>query len=271
MNKRIDLEKPLRIYISKKYRFILLLLFLSLNGVGGVGAIINKGSDEKFGNVFLKGIAQGALGGYLVFESKRMLRTLPKNDSYVFVYPSKILNSAGNSIIENAANNDDFWVRWHINFGFNRLDLYTKDDFKLRYRINLFPLYGTILYVSKGIKIDYSKSLQLGTIVFNDNNLDALGRTGANIITLNYSLITSNKKTEAHELIHTYQYEQLSGINYYFNGLTNNLEKRSQFYDFYKRLFFTDLNYLLEISLHYINPDYQSNFKEKEARYFSIL
>jgi len=275
-----------------KYRFFMFIFFFSLSGItqlnaqntdleygllnigtgaliGGVGAVINKESEEKFGKVFLKGFAQGALGGYFIFESKRVLRTLSKNDTYAFVYPSKILNSAGNSIIENAARNDNFWIRWHINFGFNRLDIYTKDKVRFRYRIILFPLYGTILNVSKGRKINFGKSLQLATIVFNDNNLDALGKAGANIITLNTSLISESKRTEAHELIHTYQYEQLSGINFLLNPFTKKLEKNSKMYSLYNHLFFTDLNYLLEISLYYLNPDNQTNIKEKEARHFN--
>lgn len=36
----------------------------------GIGAVINKDPQERFGKVLFKGMAQGALGGYLVFESK---------------------------------------------------------------------------------------------------------------------------------------------------------------------------------------------------------
>jgi len=39
----------------------------------GVGALINKKPDEKWHKVLLKGIAQGAAGGYLIFESKRLI------------------------------------------------------------------------------------------------------------------------------------------------------------------------------------------------------
>ena len=154
------------------------------------------------------------------------MRTLYNNDTYAFVYPSKVLNSAGNSIIENAARNDNFWVRWHINFGFNRLDIYTQDQLKFQYSIIIFPLYGTLLNASKGRKLNLKKSLQLATIVFDDPNLDALGRAGANIITLKSSVIAVSKRTEAHELIHTYQYEQLSGINFYLDSVTRDYKKK---------------------------------------------
>ena len=41
--------------------------------VGGIGAVINKNSNQKIHKALGKGLAQGALGGYLVFESKRLL------------------------------------------------------------------------------------------------------------------------------------------------------------------------------------------------------
>lgn len=196
------------------------------------------------------------------------MRTLYNNDTYAFVYPSKVLNSAGNSIIENAARNDNFWVRWHINFGFNRLDIYTQDQLKFQYSIIIFPLYGTLLNASKGRKLNLKKSLQLATIVFDDPNLDALGRAGANIITLKSSVIAVSKRTEAHELIHTYQYEQLSGINFYLDSVTRDYKKGYNFYRLYDQIFLTDLNYLLDHSLLYFYPDSHISIQEKEARHF---
>ncbi|MUU78524.1 hypothetical protein [Winogradskyella endarachnes] len=41
---------------------------------GTVGAIINKSPDEPLGKVIKKSLWQGALGGYITFESKRILR-----------------------------------------------------------------------------------------------------------------------------------------------------------------------------------------------------
>ena len=99
--------------------------------VGGVGAIINKKPEEKFGKTVLKGIVQGGFGGYLVFESKRLLHEFSKTKNYNYIWPSKIVSAAGSSIIENAAANKDFCARWHINFGFNRFEVDTKDNFRI--------------------------------------------------------------------------------------------------------------------------------------------
>ena len=40
--------------------------------IGGIGSIINKKKDENALERFAKGSVQGALGGYVVFESKRI-------------------------------------------------------------------------------------------------------------------------------------------------------------------------------------------------------
>ncbi len=45
-----------------------------------VGAIINKPPDEALGKVIKKSLWQGALGGYITFESKRILREGQRNE-----------------------------------------------------------------------------------------------------------------------------------------------------------------------------------------------
>ncbi len=132
--------------------------------VGGIGAIINKKSNEKLGKVFLKGFSQGALGGYLLFESKRLIGKFGKTGNYKYVWPSKIINSAGVSIIENAAANRNFAERWHLNIGFNRLELYTQNTFKLKYRIMPFALNYVIYGFTQG-NLDVNTSLKTGNFM----------------------------------------------------------------------------------------------------------
>ncbi len=54
--------------------------------LGGVGAIIHKRPEENFGKTLLKGMVQGALGGYLIFESKRLVRNFAETGSYNYVW-----------------------------------------------------------------------------------------------------------------------------------------------------------------------------------------
>lgn len=50
--------------------------------MGGIGALINKKPEHKFDKVLLKGVYQGALGGYVTFESKRLIRAAVNNNDY---------------------------------------------------------------------------------------------------------------------------------------------------------------------------------------------
>ncbi|SDR66034.1 hypothetical protein [Christiangramia echinicola] len=233
--------------------------------IGGVGAIINKkNKKETNGRVIIKGLAQGALGGYLVFESKRLLNSVSENSNYNLIYPSKILNSAGNSIIENAARDANFWTRWHINFGFSRIEFSTDEKFKVKHRIMIFDFaYATKYFIEKDF--NFKKSIQLGTLVFN-GEMKINGRTNANLITLSSS---SDITTEVHEIIHTYQYEQLSGFNTYLNPLMEMVSSKSKLYNYYERIFYTDFNLYLFWGLGELQSDYYNSKFEKEAFRYS--
>ena len=221
----------------------------------------------------LKGLGQGALGGYLVFESKRLVREFSRSGNFDYVWPSKIVNSAGASIIENAAANRDFWARWHLNIGFNRIELNTKENFKLSYRVMPFSLISTIYASSKG-KFDLETSARLGTFVFRKMRLkdDPLGSAPANVIILARGY--EGDMAMAHEIIHTYQYERTSGFNNFFTKAERSISDKiglSEFYNFYNKIFYNDYNYILNTLIYLMadNRGHANNFFEDEARYFS--
>ncbi|MDT0644918.1 hypothetical protein RM553_18920 [Zunongwangia sp. F363] len=247
--------------------------------IGGIGAIINKEPDEKIYKVFLKGFSQGALGGYLVFESKRLIRQFGSKKNYAYVWPSNLLNAAGTSIIENGAANRNFGEHWHINIGFNRIEFNTREKFHLRYRIMPFALAGIIETAFYG-RFDFHKSIKTGFFIFNSEDIDpqnsgyskVYGQTsGANSI-----LILNNELGEnalPHEIIHVYQYEALSGFNNLIDKKVENLSKRSRFWKNYNHIFYTDLNYLVFSGSYFLfNPNrreqLQNNLYEREAEYF---
>ena len=241
--------------------------------LGGVGAVINKDPDQRVGSVFLKGMGQGALGGYLVFESKRLVREFSKTGDYSYVWPSKIVNSAGTSIIENAAANRDFWARWHLNIGFNRIEVNTKENFRLSYRILPFSFLATGYAATQG-KLDTKTSIKIGAFTFRKKSEkdEPYGSATANAMIIN-SGITGNLALP-HEIIHIYQYESFSGINSYFPKLESNYAKElrvSSFYNFYQKVFHTDYNYLLKGLLYLMAdiPGYSKNIFEIEAEYYS--
>ncbi|MCP9199456.1 hypothetical protein MKO06_06035 [Gramella sp. GC03-9] len=243
--------------------------------LGGVGAVINKEPDEKFGKTFLKGLGQGALGGYLVFESKRLVRSFARTGNFNYVWPSKIVNSAGASIIENAAANRDFWARWHLNIAFNRIEINTKESFKVSLRIMPFDLAATA-YQAIDATPDWNMSFRTGTFVFRKRVIwDDPGYRGSafgNSIQLLHGI--SGNMALPHEIIHTYQYEQLSGFNSFLfdfeEKYKNKIAQKIPIVGTYHKIFYSDYNLLLmNITSLISNPNRDSSgFIESEARYF---
>lgn len=240
--------------------------------LGGVGAIINKEPEQKFGKTLLKGLGQGALGGYLVFESKRLVRKFAKTGNYDYVWPSKIVNSAGTSIIENAAANRDFWARWHLNIGFNRLEVNTKENFRLSYRVMPLNFFATV-YHAIGSQPDWNLSLKTGTFVFRYSKplseVDFSGQAlGNSILLLNG---VQGKVSLPHEIVHIYQYESFSGINPSFQKYAERWYAVRNWYSSLEKYIYLDYNSLAFPSIYLMDnfgSDYYDNIFEFEARYF---
>ena len=242
--------------------------------IGGIGAVINKKPNDKLGKVFLKGFGQGALGGLMLFESKHLLGKFSKTGNYAYVWPSKIVNAAGISIIENASANRQFWEQWHINFGFNRFEFYTQDKFRTTYRVMPFALVNTIYDFTQG-KLNLSESIKIGSFVFTSNRIiinriEAKGFTLANSIVITTEKRTfSKQEILAHELIHVYQYESFSGLNPYLNKSLSRLNDNKKWARAYHKIFYSDFNHLTFQGLYSLYKNYYYNFYENEAYYYS--
>lgn len=242
--------------------------------VGGLGAIINKNPNQKFGEVVWKGMGQGALGGYVVFESKRLIGNFADSGNYANVWPSKILNAAGNSIILNAASNRNFWERYYLNISFVHLeyDLITKKKFNVR--ILPYSFLSGIYGFTQG-KLDAKRTLYTGQLFFVSNDIsdEFRGVTFANHIMLSKTLYELRKNTIAHEIIHAYQYEGLMGLNAFFPKTSNNLNQVNLFGKKYGDIFYTDWNGLVSAINHgthlLFNVQYEDRFYEKEAAFYA--
>lgn len=247
--------------------------------LGGIGAVINKKPGEIFHKVLLKGMGQGALGGYVVFESKRLVREFSETENYGYLWPSKILNAAGNSITYNAATNRNFWERWHLDFGFNYLEYDFKRKKKLRYRILPFALYGNVNGFVNG-NLDLRRTLYAGQFIFKNKMINStwdfqpLGITKANTIQFdprfnNFSI----EEVLAHEIIHVYQYNDFFASNAFMNKPITNWNQNSSIIRAFHKVFKTDYNYLLFNGLYnmeiLLGGEYENLFFEREARYYS--
>jgi hypothetical protein len=246
--------------------------------IGGIGAVINKKKNQKTKKVFFKGLREGALGGYLIFESKRLIREFGRQENYAYAWSSKLLNSAGNSIIENAAENNSFGDKWSFTFGFSRLEFSNKEKFKMHYKIMPISLYSTFYFSLRG-DFDYKESLKTGHFIFKTYNIkytepnieNISGLTFTNNILLKKNSISSKYEILSHEIIHSYQYENSSAFNTYFNKKKNTTNKNIKFLKKYNTYFYTDFNYIISSSIYqlqYNNSKYESRLFEKEAFYF---
>ncbi len=243
----------------------------------GVGALLHKKKNEKFGRVFLKGLAQGALGGYFVHESKNFVGKISTTGKLEYAWGAKLTNSIGISIIENASLNKNFWERWHLNIGFNRLELDTKDGLKFKYKILPVSLFFTT-YKTFGNKFELSKSLRVGEVIFTGNPEGpsvegfAAGATWANVIELN-NQFADDASIISHELIHVFQYYDFNFVNSFLSKPINSLADSSSFFKKFNSIFYMDAQlpvfgalYLLENNN---RMEYYDNFFETEAGIYS--
>jgi hypothetical protein len=237
---------------------------------GGIGAVINKKSNEKTGKVFLKGFYQGALGGAVVFGSKKMVYNFHNNENLESLWMAKIVNSAGVSIIENAATNRNFWEKWHLTFGFNRLEYDIKSEKKFHYKLMPLALVGTVWATTEG-KFNLKYSLQSGTPVFLTKDiLKTKTLINSIIIEENQEI----KRSLGHETIHVFQYEEFLNLNMFFDKKKNEWQNKSNFLNKTNKWIYMDLPsggllrglYLLEN----INKKcYFDNYFENEANFYS--
>lgn len=207
----------------------------------GIGAVINKDPEEKIGKVFFKGMAQGALGGYLVYESKMLVGKIPKNGKLEINWAAKFVNSAGISIIENSFLNRSFWEQWNLNIGFSRIEFHVKNKLKVKYNIMPVALLLTG-YSAIDNKFEFKKSLRKGVFIFSNNRLEPrfAGRAIGTAVTLNDRFL-NDSQTLSHELIHVYQYHDFNFINSLFRKEIDKINNSSQFFRNIEKFIYYDI------------------------------
>lgn len=247
---------------------------------GTIGAIINKKPSDKIDKIIFKGFAQGALGGYITFESKRILRLAQEQEDWKLIWAAKLVNAGGTSIKENAALNRNFWDKWHINFSFNRIEFDTKDKFKISYKI--MPI--TFVYTSSAFfyyKFDIKNSLNFGEFIFYKDRLEnSIAFTHAGYIVYDYNHFnnptTTSKQfyqTGVHEIIHLYQSNDYSVFNTYYTKPLQKLETKSNFLKKIDNFIYYDLHYIPLRAVYSYETNtagkYYDNYLEHEAGYYS--
>lgn len=189
--------------------------------IGGVGALINKQTKEEWLPVLLKGMGQGALGGYVNFQAKNLIFNIAEKENIAYGWPSKFIHSLSASMLENAAANRNFWEAYHMNFGPIRLEIDKKKGYKPGLRLLPSALVGNIWIATKG-KLDLNRSLKSGIPVFQaEGRIAFFGGTFDGFVISNATVLNKNQidnyELFAHEYMHVLQYEDYIGITSFFN------------------------------------------------------
>ncbi len=246
------------------------LIHIGINGfVGGLGALVNKRKDEKKIKVFLKGFGQGCLGGTFQVIGKDLTYQIKTKEKLSYVWASRITNSIGNSITQNAASNINFWERWHFNLGFLRFDYQiTRKEFKVR----LFPssIFGTVISASQG-KFNLKKTLQTGIMVYERDGSEGGSGMVSSIVMPKDLIGEQFYELMAHETMHILQYDNMVWINPFFNQLDSKLKEKSQFYQKAKKFIYFDFNGITILGLYMtqIHRPWGCRFIEREADHYA--
>lgn len=242
----------------------------------GLGAIINKDKGQKPIRAFFKGFSIGCGGGAVMYGGKKLniLIATQKNISYAWL--SRAVFSAGNSIVENASANRPWHSQWHYDLGFIRFELKTTGKTTLTPRL-LPSAFGAFVFTAFNGHLNALASLQCGTFIFENVKINyapyLVGSTTGNSVLFVDSLRNTLRYHEvfAHEMVHTCQFQELSGVNYYFNPFTTNWKNKSPLFKKISKYVYGDFNYELMLINYFfvqgsiIKNRYCSNFLENEA------
>ncbi|OGU60650.1 MAG: hypothetical protein A2X64_07945 [Ignavibacteria bacterium GWF2_33_9] len=244
----------------------------------GIGAVINKNKDESYLQTFAKGFLVGSAGGYIMFHGKKLNRLISTEQNLSYAYASRFVYSIGNSIVENGAENINFWDKFHYDFGFVRFEVNT-NKFSIQPEILPLTFIGTIYLATKG-NLEFKKTIQSGTFIFktdiyaNPEDPTSLDNFGA-LTPVNG--IVYNAESEyydfnfmmAHEFVHTFQHQDFSGINLFFKPQFDSLKNKYPKFNKLCQWISPDLN----VAMFYLNyfviqgglSNWDNNFLEMEA------
>ncbi len=250
---------------------------------GGVGAIINKKKDQKWHQAFIKGFVIGSGGGALAYTGKKINSLVAQKHELGYCWISRALYSAGNSIVENAAANRDFWSQWHYDIGFIRCELQIDQDVSFRPKLMPSTFGGIVFLAANGI-LDKNSSLKSGTLTFRAEQVNYATYLSASTASNGFLFVNSLNQgdafynTYAHEMVHAFQFQEFSGFNYFFNPLTDKWKAKSPAFKNLSKWVYGDLNFeLMLINYFLIQKAYKDdvdtyceNFLEREAEYLSV-
>ena len=250
---------------------------------GGIGALINKKKDQKWHKVLIKGFVIGLGGGAISYSGKKLNSIVAQKQELGYCWLSRAVFSAGNSIVENAASNRDFWSRWHYDIGFMRMEIETNGPVSFTPRF-MPSAFGGIVFMAVNGEFDGITTLKSGTLTFRADHVNYASNLSASTASNGFLFINTLNKgqlfynTYAHEMVHAFQFQEFSGTNYFFNPVTDRWKNKSPRFKNTSRWFYGDLNFETMLLNYFIiqkgyknDPDsYCKNYLENEAEFLSV-
>jgi hypothetical protein len=224
------------------------ILFYNLGFGGitsGIGAVINKKDTENWKKAFLKGFWQGSIGGMFNYSSKKTIGLISRNKNFAYALPARLLSSAGNSIIQNAAANEPFLQNWNFEFGILRFDYFGKAEHKFRVRVLPVAVIASAAAISKG-KFDVRTTLLTGVMSFISK--DSIRTERGKYDGVNYGrafvYYDSLQKYHvvSHEITHDYQYREYLVFNSLLRPTVSKI-KNQRVKKFFTKYVYPDIPY----------------------------
>ena len=250
---------------------------------GGIGALINKHKNQKWHQAFIKGFVVGLGGGAISYSGKKLNYFVAKKRELGYCWLSRAVFSAGNSIVENASANRPFWSRWHYDIGFMRFELETNGPVTFTPRF-MPSAFGGIVFMAVNGEFDGATTLKSGTLTFRADKVNYASGLSASTASNGFLFINSLNQgtvfydTYAHEMIHAFQFQEFSGINYFFNHSTEKWKEKSLVFKKASRWICGDINFEVMLYNYFIiqsgykdDPEYYcKNYLENEAEFLSV-
>ena len=251
-----------------------------LGGISAcMGAIINKKKEQKWQDLFVKNFAIGAGGGLLMFTGKKINTLIAHENNIGYGWLSRSVFSAGVSIIENAASGRKFWSVWHYDIGFVRLE-YDCEERHFQPMGMPLSLSATRFLAANG-SLDVKTTMSSGTLTFRTRRISyqpkLVGSTVTNAFLLSDTLTKGRVfyDTYAHEMIHSFQFSEFSGVNHFFKPFIKKWETNSPTFKKAHRWVYGDLNHEMMLLNYFViqggaRRNYCKNFLENEAEFLTV-
>lgn len=250
--------------------------------MGGVSELVANPRHVKHSKAFIHGFGMGLLGGSVSYCGKKLAADAIKHEQFGYVWPVRLLNSFGNSIIYNTAHSTNpYFQYFNIDIGPVQV---SADVAGKRVMAKILPgaILGIGISLNYGGKFDAYHSVLMGIPCFNlySDKMKAAGYSFLSSITIcnksyqNESYDWYKKEVRAHEFTHVLQYMEFENTSNILLGWNKDFRENKKVWKWLSLdLPYHDLAYYLDDKINKVihpgvNP-YWNNYYEFEANSFA--